>query len=105
MPTTKSRRHANVIATIKPRVPTDVEKLDNYKRNYEFKKTPTNRSPVAGWEERYLKDHVCDAYCMHSKQEMAMINKTPSGFRAQVKAGKLRNSGAKGAHRIGARKR
>ena len=88
--------------------PTEQEKNSEYKRKYEFAKTPTNRSPVRGWEAEHLANHKCDQYCSHSKTEMDMVNKKPSGFGHKHiggRAGKLRLSNSPGSHRIGARKK
>ena len=103
----KVRRHGIINHVVDPKVVENAQ-LDNYNRGYGFKKAPTNRSPLRGWEADHMRDHVCDAYCSHSKKETDMVNAKPHGYRHEHvggRAGKLRLSNTKGAHRLGARKR
>lgn len=77
---------------------------ENFVEAYEFNKKPSVRSPGNKWDtEDAMRE---DSYMKESRpKEYRLIRGMPHGYGHSVgqRAGKLRLSGAKGAHRIGKR--
>ena len=73
----------------------------DFKRGYEFNKPVPVRSPVGGWEYKYMNDG--DSYSRAPKKEVALVQGNSHAFKGM----RTRNSyGSRpGGHKIGARKK
>lgn len=52
---------------------------ENYKEKYEFKKPPSVRAPVEGWQQRDMMQNP--QYYSHSPKEMRLVRGTPHKFK------------------------
>lgn len=77
---------------------------ENFAEAFEFSKKPSVRSPVDKWSyDEHMKE---DSYYKKSRpKEHRLVIGSPHGYGHSIgqRAGKLRLSGMKGAHRIGKR--
>lgn len=50
-----------------------------FKKEYEFNKGVPKRSPVSGWEDKYIREGTSDA----PPKEISMVKGTPAQFRGR----------------------
>lgn len=64
------------------------ENESHYKRDYEFNKGVSKRSPVSGWEDKYIRE---GNYSGTPPKEVALVKGQPHKFK-HVRTGNIYNS-------------